>query len=454
MTASLHPQFSSFQSNLLRGLWATSAVFSIAGSLLLCFHVTVGRRRSGPLHRLLLGLSVSDRFVVFPLAFYPIEEPSAACTANGFLAVLGFAGPYYNAALSLYYLLTIRHNVRDQRISKVYEPAFHGVAILYAATSAFVGLPLQVYNPSADGLGCFVGPHPLKCNTSTVECQRGEAAELYSLLAVVLPLFLVLISLIVNNLLLYCFIRKTERQSRSYIFPGSNNKNASSITNPTSNLTRPGQPEEGQQLQEELTTSQPIWCGCGNKFYSTNNISQKVATQSFLYVAAFFLSYIFSLILLVLSAVDPDGLETGKYYVWSALEGIFHPSQGIFNCLAYLRPRYLRYRSQDNLSRWQSFRLAVLLEKYTQSQNSSKPRNRSSSKNKIKNNSNNSGNYDTNTNHSAKDSTNQPVLSGNHQRDIHVPECQSTSEKKQETSVSFHEHDARRIKSCWTKATV
>ena len=74
-------------------------------------------------------------------------------------------------------------------------------------------------------------------------------------------------------------------------------------------------------------------------------ISQKVAMQSFLYVSAFFASFIFSLILVIVSSIDPEGVQSGKYFGIQVLETLFYPLQGFFNFLVYTRAKRCAWRN-------------------------------------------------------------------------------------------------------------
>ena len=63
-------------------------------------------------------------------------------------------------------------------------------------------------------------------------------------------------------------------------------------------------------------------------------MTQRVATQSFLFVASFFLAWILLLVLQVVGIMDPQGLQDGDYYVLTVLYGFFiHAFSGLLQRL-------------------------------------------------------------------------------------------------------------------------
>lgn len=357
--------FTTWQLNVLRGVLTISGTLSIVGSTLLSYHALMtGKSKASALHRLLLGLSISDILsstvaMVFSLAFWPFNGPSPACTARGFLGLLASAGPFYTSALSFYYLLTIKHNVRTERMTSIYEPIFHGVCILYPVTTAIIGLPLQVYNPTSDGLLCLVEPYPLDCTSDEdIECERGEWADVYGAIVLLAFFFVVLVSLIVNNSLLYCFVRKLEKRNNNHAFPGSKKKfkassNCSSSVDGSKSIQYAASESSAESDEEEEDETRRFCC-CGPQRRSTQapKMSQKVASQCFLYVASFFLTFTPSIILAFL---DIGSMETDTLFIWVVVEAILFPAQGTFNYLIYLKPHYDGWRYYGKVSRRQAF---------------------------------------------------------------------------------------------------
>lgn len=315
-----------------RTLIAVSSFVSVLGSTTIIYRFLKCRNCWNKTYeRLVLGLSVSD--VVFsatlsfaPILVYPASEPSALCTFEAFFKHFGFAGPYYNAALSYYYLLVIVFRVNDKTIARYYEPMLHLFAIPLALVACVACLLLEVYNPSPASETCWILPYPSDCvvddddnnNAVVPACIRGEpqVALVLRLVGMYVPLLIVLASLIVNNVWIFMYVRGVERQVQRHTTTTIATRTASS---------------------------------------STHHASQ-VAGQSFCFVFAFFLSFLPSALLEIVDWLD-DSENIGRYYALQLVRAVLYPMQGLFNVLVYIRPRYLRWRrwSAAGESRWTCF---------------------------------------------------------------------------------------------------
>jgi hypothetical protein len=71
-----------------------------------------------------------------------------------------------------------------------------------------------------------------------------------------------------------------------------------------------------------------------------------VATQAFLYVAAFFVTYFVPVLLRILESFGFRPADEDKVYTLLVISHISLPLIGFFNLLIYIRPRYLRTRSE------------------------------------------------------------------------------------------------------------
>jgi hypothetical protein len=70
--------------------------------------------------------------------------------------------------------------------------------------------------------------------------------------------------------------------------------------------------------------------------------TNEVAVQAFLYVAAFFGTFVWIFALKILDSLAFDALDSGTFYPLMVLHSLFMPSAGLFNLCIYLRPRYLK----------------------------------------------------------------------------------------------------------------
>ena len=159
-----------------------------------------------------------------------------------------------------------------------------------------------------------------------------------------IPAFLVLISILVNNLLVYCHVRSTLQRSRIYMKdyqPSGMGDTAreSSIARASRRVTAliRGSSPEDPQLQR----------------------IQAVATQAFLYVAVFVVLQTPTFILRVMEAQN-SVQDEAQVFPLLMLQAIMWPIQGLFTCLIYIRPSYLKSRTEyPNESRWWAFRRSL-----------------------------------------------------------------------------------------------
>eukprot|EP00584_Thalassiosira_punctigera_P007922 CAMPEP_0172535842 /NCGR_PEP_ID=MMETSP1067-20121228/7677_1 /TAXON_ID=265564 ORGANISM="Thalassiosira punctigera, Strain Tpunct2005C2" /NCGR_SAMPLE_ID=MMETSP1067 /ASSEMBLY_ACC=CAM_ASM_000444 /LENGTH=453 /DNA_ID=CAMNT_0013320799 /DNA_START=364 /DNA_END=1725 /DNA_ORIENTATION=+ len=256
-------------------------------------------------HRLVLGLSCSDMIasIVNILSTWPIPEGSAGvylasgttqtCTAQGFFNELGnLATPLYNASLCAYYVLVVRDGWMEDHIRTKAEPWMHLVPATIAFTIAILGIPFTLYNNS--GWLCWIAAFPAKCQGDT--CTRGEHADIFRWVH-----YAIIWSAILSVTLgMYSIYRKVRQQERI----------------------------QSQERDDDAASR-------GRK-------SKKVAIQAALFVGALYLTWIFTTITRIYQ------ITTGNNnFVLLVLMATFFPLQGFFNCLIYLRPRYLRCRSRN-----------------------------------------------------------------------------------------------------------
>jgi len=257
-------------------------------------------------HRLVLGLSCSDCIasIVNILSTWPIPEGSAnvylasgttqTCTAQGFFNELGnLATPLYNASLCAYYVLVIRNSWAEDQIRSKAEPLMHIVPATIAFTIAILGIPFKLYNNS--GWLCWIAAYPGGCQSDGT-CTRGEHADIFRWVHYAI-IWSAILAVTVGMYSIYWQVRIQERV-------------------------------QAQQWNDETARR-------GRK-------SKKVAIQAGLFVGALYLTWIFTTITRIYQ------ITTGNNnFVLLVLMATFFPLQGFFNCLIYLRPRYLRSRSRN-----------------------------------------------------------------------------------------------------------
>ena len=75
---------------------------------------------------------------------------------------------------------------------------------------------------------------------------------------------------------------------------------------------------------------------------SRTAVQRQFATQAMLYCAVFAMTWFFATVNHIMTEVAPPG-----YIPLAFLHSIFGTLQGFFNALIYIRPRYIRYREQQ-----------------------------------------------------------------------------------------------------------
>lgn len=303
--------------NIYMALNATSSFLSIIGSSVIIYiMLSGGWRKLGQVHsRLLLGISAIDvlNSTALGLSFIPSPQlddcsfgkgNDASCTAQGFFLILGLAVPGYITMLSAYYLATIVYGVTEEVIASKFEPFMHAFAVLPALICASIGA-VKKYFFSQSG-PCWIEDACL----SSKECDgwdgfgNGQWLVFASMIWVAFNVFAV-------NLCMLAIYRKIQERSaamRRYVYQRANM------------VPRPSMMDVA---------------------------ARETAKQALLYSSAFLFTYLWSAISLLTKNSDTSRQQTTLYI----LMAIFLPLQGFWNFLAYIRPRFMKLRrEQDNLS--------------------------------------------------------------------------------------------------------
>lgn len=244
------------------------------------------------------------------------------------------------AAMSYYFCSTIVFGVSNERFAKRYEPFIHCFVFAVTIAAAVSGLFFEVYNPKKSGMGCWVGKYPNGCKGE--ECIRGGAvsATVIQYLASVLPMCFALFSILINNALIYCKVRKLEVRNRRY----------STYAQSTA-----AEPTASRQRFPLSIRSEPPDLGRSPAASVKSNekqLSRKIATQSFCYVAAFLMSYGWGFLHFAFLSAGTDVVPL------QAINFFLYPAQGFFNAIVYLRPNYLGWRDAGE-TRFKAIRKAL-----------------------------------------------------------------------------------------------
>jgi hypothetical protein len=222
-------------------------------AILVCIFRHRKERRNTVFNRIMIGLSFHDLVSSFALSFGPIPMPRqygipnsfgtiATCTAQGFLISLVNAAHVYAVSLSIYYLLVIRYNMREERIAKYVEPVFHLLAIGWGYGCTLYSLVIEIFNPAPTLAVCTLGVAPPGCDyIPGMECTRGDATGNYVLSLYIIPnmtffgsLILILSAVIftiraqIRKNLLYTFQADSGTASASRMFSAAGNRDSAS----------------------------------------------------------------------------------------------------------------------------------------------------------------------------------------------------------------------------------
>ncbi|CAB9519452.1 expressed unknown protein [Seminavis robusta] len=203
--------------------WALVIVPKVTGFISLVFSGLViytvcscKQKRSKTYHRLLLGISCVDVSSSFwlGLSTWPIPKETgilgasgttASCTLQGFFTQFGVTSSFYNASLSVFYLLVIRYGWKDDQIRKI-EPFLHAFPLLWGLSTSIAGLPLTIFNSA--NLWCWIAPYK----------DRGENADLFRWILFYGPLWTMILLVTINVMLMFHHVRKLERAAEQHTF--------------------------------------------------------------------------------------------------------------------------------------------------------------------------------------------------------------------------------------------
>jgi hypothetical protein len=249
----------------LRVSWwlnVTSGSLSLVGSVLLLVSlwrmkraesevasVRRSRRSTSPSHvylRIMVAMSGYDiLYAAFGCVFGTFLSPvnmdlsegrgtRFSCSLGGFLVQLGFGSFAYGAWLNVYYLLTIRYNIREEVLVKYFEPVAHASVFLFYFGTALIAATIGLMNPTG-GPNCWIAGFPVGCGYfEFYPCTRGARFREAVLLMIVIPAQ-VCVAIILTSLSLIVHAVWRQRaialqQERSVIYSESQVMSRSSST--------------------------------------------------------------------------------------------------------------------------------------------------------------------------------------------------------------------------------
>jgi len=316
------------QEIILVVLQICSALLSLMGSSTIVYKIARSlykKQKTTPYDRIILGLSSCDIAASITYAIGPFMLPSETskrvfAMGNDFTCgVLGLLmqlpciwAIWYNCMLSYYYLLTVRFQVKRNEFRRKYELWMHLSGAIFFPLTAVIGFFGDWYSEMDLVMACWIHEIPKGCY-ETGDCISIAIAYVYAAVPTIITLF----SLVINNIIIYVFVRKVllssvSSSTRTHDVEESTNESTVSA--------------EHQSVQKRLT--------------------RETAIQCFLYVSTFLVTFLPSFAVSVLESVLPLGEENpNRLFPLLVLQAMLLPLQGFLNVFIYLRPTYVRFRT-------------------------------------------------------------------------------------------------------------
>ncbi len=336
------------QEQILSVLCVTSGALSILGSLTIVYNVVQKRYvNTTSYDRLILGLSLADIVASLSFIFSPFFVPSetsqrvwamgsqTTCSFLGWMTQFGLAAVWYNALLSFYYLFTVRLRIPRDIFAKKYEKWFHLSAWIFFSITASIGSTFDWYSEFQINQGCWLGEIPKGCEAS--ETCTGTGLLVGWIFGGV-PMLITFLALTINNILIYVYVRDTLRPTTTGR-PSFNDATTRTDTVDGARKSRPltggislvGQASHTPE-EEELDRPQQTQV-------------REVASQGFLYVGTFFMSYTPAFVVRLVDGIGLGTSDEARIFPLLVLNSFLLPLQGFFNMFVHTRPRYLRFHA-------------------------------------------------------------------------------------------------------------
>ena len=206
-----------------------SGSISVVGSVtLILVMVRSEKKVSTTYRRLVFGMSIFDTLFSLACLVSTFASPRntapiwiafgnrSTCTIQGIMTFTGSVGTtMYNSMLSIYYMLTISYNVREETMIKRIEPFFHAIPIVYIISTNALLLSTSSFN--AMGALCGIASSPKGCSSDPdIECERGINADKYIFYFQGYPIMFMFVMIVSSMGAVYCSVRRQEIKMERY----------------------------------------------------------------------------------------------------------------------------------------------------------------------------------------------------------------------------------------------
>jgi len=311
-------------------IMASTSFISILGSCAIIYMILRGSKKLRLLHnRILVCMSIVDVLYSSALSFStsPIPRGSRCtfgnignaqtCAAQGFFVTLGGSVPLYNAALSIHYMARICYKANEETIAKKFEVFMHATALIIPFGAGILGLVFNLFQSRL--VFCWIAD---ECRFSEEGCGEGWDGVRAKVNAFLIYLFVGIYTIIIfvittSMFMIFRVVRKREQAMKRYSFKRKDNSSYSR------NIL-------------DLRKSSPAQLS-----------SDQTAKQAILYVLALLITYCPAIVSCIIDLVCLNRTCKIPLDELNIFIAIFHPLQGFFNFIIFVRPRYILVKSQN-----------------------------------------------------------------------------------------------------------
>ncbi|KAL3932272.1 MAG: hypothetical protein SGBAC_010926 [Bacillariaceae sp.] len=282
----------------------------------------------------------------------------ASCNASGFLNQLSMSAIFFNAALSFYFLATARYGVSTKQFSRRIEPILYLICIGHPILTATIGSYAGLFAERRGIMGCWL-EFDKRCVSEDpeIKAMANNCSYAYTgAIFYVFPAGGTLVSLFVNNLIISRFVSRSVKatSSRQRALP-ERTPSVVSMTSGNDMILETSRRSDGMSMANTLRTE--IVTPHRNPSSDLLAIQKAqhrrlklVKSQAFLFVASYFICHLWSVVM-----ATADFLARSKeaelemmvaVYPIALIQAIFQPAQGMLNMLVFVRPKYLKCRSE------------------------------------------------------------------------------------------------------------
>jgi hypothetical protein len=336
------------QEILLAVLQVSSASLSLIGSSTIVYKIVLNLKRNKtttPYERIMMGLSSCDILASVTYAMAPFLLPrqtsqritslgnDATCSILGFLIQLSCIwAVWYNALLSFYFLLTVRYQVKPMEFRRKYELWMHLSGAIFFPITAITGLAGGWYSEERLTMACWIDEVPNGCRAAGTRCYGSLVAYIFG----GIPMAITLCALIVNNTVIYLFVRRSLLSSPVPATSSSSSTTAATATESRS-LEFITDDIDGESKQESIDLAE--------RREIQRRLTKEVAIQGFLHVSAYLSTLVVGFALSVMEGIGFGEEDQSRLYPMLVVNSVMLPLQGFFNVFIYVKPSYSRFRA-------------------------------------------------------------------------------------------------------------